>query len=293
MELEHSFTVPAGVEDAWRTLLDVESIAPCMPGATLESVDGDSFTGKVKVKLGPISITYGGEATFVSKDEASHTAVIEAAGKEARGSGTAKATVTATLTSESADSTRVDVRTDLNITGRPAQFGRGVMNDVGAKLIGQFADCLAGKMAAGATPSPNAAAAASGAASGDGSGGAASGDRSGGAASGDGFGGASGDGSGGAASGDGSSGTTSAPAMSTGSVGAGAGPSGAASTSGAATSQTAGGTVRPSVTAAQTGGDDGGLNLLSVVAGPLLKRAAPVVAALAVGALLFRWLRRR
>ncbi|MGN6522810.1 MAG: SRPBCC family protein, partial [Actinomycetes bacterium] len=139
MELEHSFTVPAGVEDAWRTLLDVESIAPCMPGATLESVDGDSFTGKVKVKLGPISITYGGEATFVSKDEASHTAVIEAAGKEARGSGTAKATVTATLTSESADSTRVDVRTDLNITGRPAQFGRGVMNDVGAKLIGQFA----------------------------------------------------------------------------------------------------------------------------------------------------------
>ncbi|MGN6599444.1 MAG: SRPBCC domain-containing protein, partial [Actinomycetes bacterium] len=219
---------------------------------------------------------YGGEATFVSKDEASHTAVIEAAGKEARGSGTAKATVTATLTSESADSTRVDVRTDLNITGRPAQFGRGVMNDVGAKLIGQFADCLAGKMAGGATPSPNAAAAASGAASGDGSGGAASGDRS-----------------GGAASGDGSSGTTSAPAMSTGSVGAGAGASGAATTSGAATSQTAGGTVRPSVTAAQTGGDDGGLNLLSVVAGPLLKRAAPVLAALAVGALLFRWLRRR
>ncbi|HSF26212.1 MAG TPA: SRPBCC family protein [Actinomycetes bacterium] len=152
MELEHSFTVPAGIDQAWATLLDVEKVAPCMPGATLESVNGDEFTGKVKVKVGPITITYGGQAAFRDRDDAAHTVVIDASGKESRGSGTAKATVHAQMQAEGESSTKVVVRTDLNVTGRPAQFGRGVMNDVSAKLIGQFADCLAAKMAAPAEP---------------------------------------------------------------------------------------------------------------------------------------------
>jgi len=146
MQLEHSFTVPVPVDDAWKVLLDIEQIAPCMPGAILDSVDGDDFTGRVKVKLGPISLTYKGKASFVKKDVASHTAVIDAAGKDQRGNGTASATVTATLKSEGGSSTRVDVLTDLNITGKPAQFGRGVMVDVGNKLIGQFATCVEGKL---------------------------------------------------------------------------------------------------------------------------------------------------
>jgi carbon monoxide dehydrogenase subunit G len=149
MQLQHSFTVPVGVEDAWKVLLDVETIAPCMPGATLGEVDGDDFTGTVKVRLGPISLTYKGKARFAEKDVAARRAVIEASGKDARGSGTAKATVTTVLTEETPTSTRVVVDTDLNITGKPAQFGRGVMVDVGNKLIGQFADCLEAKIAAG------------------------------------------------------------------------------------------------------------------------------------------------
>jgi carbon monoxide dehydrogenase subunit G len=149
MQLEHSFTVPVGVEDAWKVLLDVEKIAPCMPGATLGEVDGDEFTGTVKVKLGPIGLTYKGKARFSEKNVAARRAVIEASGKDARGSGTAKATVTTVLEEESPNSTRVIVQTDLNITGKPAQFGRGVMADVGNKLIGQFADCLEAKLAAG------------------------------------------------------------------------------------------------------------------------------------------------
>jgi carbon monoxide dehydrogenase subunit G len=148
MQLEHTFTVPVGVEDAWRVLLDIERIAPCMPGAVIESVDGDDFTGSVKVKLGPIGLTYKGKASFVEKDAATHRVVIDARGRDARGNGTANAKVTATLT-ESGGSTDVHVLTDLDITGKPAQFGRGVMVDVGNKLIGQFADCLAGKLTAG------------------------------------------------------------------------------------------------------------------------------------------------
>lgn len=145
MQLTHSFTVPAGIEQAWQVLLDIERIAPCMPGAALETVDGDDFTGSVKVRLGPIGLTYKGKASFVSKDAANHRAVIDAQGKDARGNGTAKATITATLTGEGSG-TAVQVVTDLNITGKPAQFGRGVMADVGNKLIQQFADCLAGKL---------------------------------------------------------------------------------------------------------------------------------------------------
>ncbi len=152
MQLEHSFTVPVPVADAWKVLLDIEQIAPCMPGAVLDSINGDEFTGRVKVKLGPISLTYKGKASFVKKDEASHTAVIDAAGKDQRGNGTAAATVTASLKDQGGSSTRVDVLTDLNVTGKPAQFGRGVMTDVGNKLIGQFASCVEQKLSGPTTP---------------------------------------------------------------------------------------------------------------------------------------------
>ncbi|MDQ6850908.1 MAG: SRPBCC family protein, partial [Actinomycetota bacterium] len=149
MQLEHSFTVPAPVDEAWKVLLDIERVAPCMPGAKLDSVDGDDFTGTVKVKLGPIALTYKGKASFVEKDAAAHRTVINAQGRDSRGNGTAAAKVVATLTDEGGSSTKVKVTTDLDITGKPAQFGRGVMVDVGNKLIGQFADCLAGKLAGG------------------------------------------------------------------------------------------------------------------------------------------------
>ena len=142
MDLENSFTVCAGVDTAWETLLDVEAIAPCMPGATLESVAGDEFTGNVKVKLGPVSMVYGGEACFISKDYAAHTAVIVGTGKESRGTGTAKANVTIKLVAESSSQTRVDVATELTITGKAAQFGRGVMQDVAGRLVTQFAGNL-------------------------------------------------------------------------------------------------------------------------------------------------------
>ena len=148
MQLENSFTVPVPVDEAWRVLLDIERIAPCMPGAALDTVDGDDFTGRVKVKLGPINLTYQGKASFIEKDEAAHKAVIDARGKDQRGNGTAAAVVTANLKAEG-DITRVHVLTDLNITGRPAQFGRGVMTDVGNKLLGQFADKLAAQLGEG------------------------------------------------------------------------------------------------------------------------------------------------
>jgi carbon monoxide dehydrogenase subunit G len=149
VQLEHSFTVPVGIDEAWPALLDIERVAPGMPGARVDSVGGDDFTGTVKVKLGPIALTYKGKASFTEKDESVHRAVIDARGRDARGNGTAAAKVSATLHAEGESSTRVDVVTDLDITGKPAQFGRGVMVDVGNKLIGQFADRLAGKLAGG------------------------------------------------------------------------------------------------------------------------------------------------
>jgi uncharacterized protein len=155
VKLENTFTVPVGADAAWRVLLDVERIAPCMPGATLTGKDGDSFTGNVKVKVGPISLTYGGTARFASVDEEHHVAVIEAAGKETRGSGTAKAIITARM-QETDGTTAVAVETDLTITGKPAQFGRGVMTEISGKLITQFADCLATEIAADAADSTSA-----------------------------------------------------------------------------------------------------------------------------------------
>src|SRR6266542_5346765 len=137
MRLEHSFTVPVPVDTAWDALLDLPRVVPCMPGATLTGVEGDTFTGTVKVKLGPIGLTYRGKGRFVARDEAARRVVIEASGRDTRSAGTASATVTADLTAEG-DGTRADVVTDLTVTGRPAQVGRGMLSDVAAKLIGQF-----------------------------------------------------------------------------------------------------------------------------------------------------------
>lgn len=160
MKLENRFTVPVPKAQALTVLLDVERIAPCMPGATLTSRDGDDFTGTVKVKVGPINLTYGGQARFVSVDEVAGIVVIEGSGKETRGTGTAKALVTCRLI-ENGSSTDVEVDTDLAITGKPAQFGRGVLADVSAKLVDQFAACLGEEILAGtpaaAVPGPAAA----------------------------------------------------------------------------------------------------------------------------------------
>jgi carbon monoxide dehydrogenase subunit G len=151
MQLEHEFTVPVPIEQAWDVLLDVERLAPCMPGAVLDEVRGDEFDGRVKVKVGPITVTYGGTASFLEKDEENRRLVIKAAGKEAKGAGTAAATITAVLKG-SGDETHVTVSTDLAITGRPAQFGRGVMVDVSNKLLGMFTDCLSEQISPKAEP---------------------------------------------------------------------------------------------------------------------------------------------
>src|SRR6478736_6596918 len=137
MELAHEFTVNTPIDRAWAVLTDVERIAPCMPGAELTEVDGDTYHGLVKVKVGPITAQYKGTASFVEKDEAAHRAVLKAAGRDARGQGNASATVTAVMT-EQADGTRVTIATNMTVSGRVAQFGRGVMADVTAKLLQQF-----------------------------------------------------------------------------------------------------------------------------------------------------------
>jgi carbon monoxide dehydrogenase subunit G len=146
VQLEHRFTVPASPETVWAALIDPERVAPCMPGATLSSVEGNSFAGSVKVKLGPISLLYKGSGEFIETDEAARQVVIKASGKDSRGNGTAAATVTVKLTGEGA-STSATVSTDLAITGKPAQFGRGMIIEVGGKILDTFANCLSGKLA--------------------------------------------------------------------------------------------------------------------------------------------------
>ena len=144
MELDQSFTVPVPPERAWDVLLDVKGIAPCMPGATVDEFDGEVVTGRIKVKVGPVSLTYRGTAKFVERDPAAQVVVVEASGKETRGAGTASATVRASLEPEaSGEATKVTMHTTMNVTGRPAQFGRGVMVEVGGKLVEKFAENLA------------------------------------------------------------------------------------------------------------------------------------------------------
>jgi len=141
MQLANEFTVPIGVDEAWKTLLDLERVVPCFPGATLESVDGDTFRGSVKLKLGSVMMTYKGSGRFTERDDDAKRTVIEASGRDARGNGTANAVATMRL-EPAGEQTKVVITTDLKITGKVAQFGRGVMNDVADKILGQFAACL-------------------------------------------------------------------------------------------------------------------------------------------------------
>ncbi|GAB2932652.1 SRPBCC family protein [Rhodococcus aerolatus] len=148
MDLEHSFSVDAPIDVVWKAFNEPDRVAPCFPGATLTDSTDTTFTGTVKVKLGPIAMLYKGVGEFVETDEAAHRAVIDARGKDSRGNGQASAKVTATLTANGDDKTDVVVLTDLSITGKPAQLGRGLIAEVGGKIIGQFADCLGQRLGA-------------------------------------------------------------------------------------------------------------------------------------------------
>jgi len=154
VELTHSFTVPAPIGETWAHFNDITSVAECFPGAAVTSVEGDDFKGTCKVKLGPIALTYSGTGTFVEKDEDGHRFVMEAKGKDKRGNGTAGATVTATMLANDDSGTDVTVLTDLSITGKPAQFGRGVIQDVSDKLLQQFVACLESKLTGPAEAEP-------------------------------------------------------------------------------------------------------------------------------------------
>lgn len=259
MELDHEFTVPVPVEQAWPVLLDVERVAPCMPGATLDSIEGDDFTGRLKVKVGPVTVTYRGTAGFTQKDEQSHTATIEGSGKEARGSGTASATVKAQLHDEG-QSTRVTVNTNLQVTGRPAQFGRNVMSEVGAKLIGKFADCLASELAGSGQGQESAAAAPT-------TGGA------------------------GTATESSPAGASTAPATAPTAAGADTRPAAATSPNGSGETSTdgqhgthagahAGAPPHPRPSPTPSGPEGEAINLFDVAGGPVLRRAVPAVGGL-------------
>jgi carbon monoxide dehydrogenase subunit G len=154
VELTHSFTVPASVEDTWATFMDLERVGGCFPGATVTELTDDGFAGTVKVKLGPIALQYAGSGTFVERDDVARRAVIEAKGKDKRGNGTAGATVRIQLADAGEGSTRADVVTELAVTGKPAQFGRGVMQDVSDKLLQQFIDCIEGSIGSVGSAAP-------------------------------------------------------------------------------------------------------------------------------------------
>ncbi len=262
MELDHSFTVPVPPDRAWDVLLDVKGIAPCMPGATVEEFDGEVVTGRIKVKVGPVSLTYRGTAKFIERDPDAQVVVVEASGKETRGAGTASATVRASLEPESSGAaTKVTMHTTMNVTGRPAQFGRGVIVEVGGKLVEKFAENLA-QLISG----DGAAATGDGAALGDGA--AATGD---GAALGD-----------GAAAGDASTDGPSTDGPSTGQA--------------TATVEAGSGSTEPAIVvpvastasapAAQQNEDS--INLVRLVGPAILKRVIPVAIALTALALLGR-----
>ena len=142
MDLNHEFTVAVPVDDAWLILTDVERIAPCLPGAQLQEVEGDTYRGIVKVKVGPIQAQFKGQASFLERDDVAHKAVLKGEGRDTTGKGNAAALITAELTAIDATSTSVTVSTDLSITGKVAQFGRGAMADISDKLLAQFVDNL-------------------------------------------------------------------------------------------------------------------------------------------------------
>lgn len=168
MELNNEFTVGVPVDEAWKVLTDVERIAPCLPGAELQEIEGDEYRGVVKIKVGPITAQYKGVARFQEKDDDNHKAVLRAEGRDTRGQGNAAATITALLVPEGA-STKVTVTTDLTITGKVAQFGRGVLADVSAKLMDQFAEALDAEVRSGGAGAIDSSAADDAPASGNGS----------------------------------------------------------------------------------------------------------------------------
>ncbi len=150
MKLENEFTVDVSVEEVWNVLLDLERVTPCLPGAALKEESGDGeYKGEMKVRLGPVTQEYNGTVKIEEADESAHRAVLKANGKDARGQGTASATITSTLHDEGSGSTRVHVETDMQITGRAAQFGRGVQQEVSEKLLTKFAECLENEIVGG------------------------------------------------------------------------------------------------------------------------------------------------
>ena len=231
MQLEHKFEVPVPIEKAWEVLLDVERLAPCMPGAVVDEIRGDEFDGRVKVKVGPITQTYSGTARFIEKDEAGRRITIKADGREAKGSGTAAATILATLKEAGENATEVSVTTDLAITGRAAQMGRGVMIDVSNKLLNLFVERL-GEQITGPPPAAEAEAEEAGSAS---------------------------------------------------------SPNG---TAGAGETTTASGSTATAATP-QPKAEPEAVDLFEASAGPVLKRLAPVLAALAVLAVLLKLRRKK
>ena len=160
MELHHEFTVPVPAADAWRILTNLEQLAPCLPGAQLTEVEGEIYRGQVKVKVGPIVAQFKGQASFVTRDDTGYTASLKAEGRDTGGKGNASATITAKLEPTGATSAKCTVDTDLNITGKVAQFGRGALADVSDKLLLQFVDNLNALIASGATADTPAATAA-------------------------------------------------------------------------------------------------------------------------------------
>jgi len=160
MELHHEFTVPVPAADAWRILTNLEQLAPCLPGAQLTEVEGEIYRGQVKVKVGPIVAQFKGQASFVTRDDTGYTASLKAEGRDTGGKGNASATITAKLEPTGANSAKCTVDTDLNITGKVAQFGRGALADVSDKLLLQFVDNLNALIASGAAAGAPAATAA-------------------------------------------------------------------------------------------------------------------------------------
>lgn len=156
MDLHHEFTVNVPVDEAWRTLTDLERIAPCLPGAQLTEVEGDTYRGQVKVKVGPILAQFKGQASFVSRDDAAHTATLKGEGRDTTGKGNASAMITAELTAVDANSTKCVVDTDLSISGKVAQFGRGALADVSDKLLAQFVENLNQLIASSPAPAASA-----------------------------------------------------------------------------------------------------------------------------------------
>jgi len=142
MDLHHEFTVNVPIDEAWRVLTDLERIAPCLPGAQLTEVEGETYRGQVKIKVGPILAQFKGQASFVSRDDVAHTATLKGEGRDTTGKGNASAMITAELTAVDSNSTRCVVNTDLSISGKVAQFGRGALADVSDKLLAQFVENL-------------------------------------------------------------------------------------------------------------------------------------------------------